>query len=106
MAQQLIDIGTTPNDGTGDQLRDAFDKVNDNDTELYGSVATNTADIASIQAGTGTVARATAPATAKGASGDTAGMIAFDTGFIYVCHTTWTDGVADIWHRAAIATWV
>lgn len=37
MAQQLINIGTTANDGTGDPLRTAFDKCNDNFTELYGS---------------------------------------------------------------------
>jgi hypothetical protein len=35
MAQQLIGIGAAPNDGTGDQLRTAFDKVNDNFTEVY-----------------------------------------------------------------------
>lgn len=37
MPQQIINIGTTANDGTGDPLRDAFDKCNDNFTELYGS---------------------------------------------------------------------
>jgi hypothetical protein len=37
MAQQIINIGTTPNDGTGDALRDAFGKVNDNFTEVYSS---------------------------------------------------------------------
>src|SRR6185369_8140187 len=35
MTQQTINIGTAANDGTGDPLRDAFDKVNDNFTELY-----------------------------------------------------------------------
>lgn len=35
MAKQVINIGTTANDGTGDPLRSAFDKVNDNFTELY-----------------------------------------------------------------------
>lgn len=39
MAQQTIDIGSAPNDGTGDPLRDAFDKANDNFTELYALVA-------------------------------------------------------------------
>jgi hypothetical protein len=37
MAQQTIDIGTVANDGTGDTLRNAFDKANDNFTELYAS---------------------------------------------------------------------
>ena len=35
MAQQTVNIGTTANDGTGDPLRDAFDKVNDNFNEVY-----------------------------------------------------------------------
>ena len=39
MAQQTINIGTAANDGSGDPLRDAFDKCNDNFTELYNDVA-------------------------------------------------------------------
>ena len=35
MAKQVINIGTVANDNTGDTVRDAFDKVNDNFTELY-----------------------------------------------------------------------
>lgn len=35
MAKQTINIGTIPNDGTGDTLRDGMDKANDNFTELY-----------------------------------------------------------------------
>lgn len=35
MAKQVIGIGTTANDGTGDPIRTAFDKANDNFTELY-----------------------------------------------------------------------
>ena len=35
MAKQTINIGTTANDGTGETVRSAFDKVNDNFTELY-----------------------------------------------------------------------
>ena len=37
MSQQTINIGSSANDGTGDPLRTAFDKINDNFTELYGS---------------------------------------------------------------------
>lgn len=36
MTQQTINIGSAPNDGTGDTLRAAFDKVNDNFDEVYG----------------------------------------------------------------------
>ncbi len=49
MAKQVINIGTTANDGTGDPLRSAFDKVNDNFTELY---TDDTGDVDSIIAGT------------------------------------------------------
>jgi hypothetical protein len=35
MAQQVIGIGTIPNDGTGDTARTAFGKVNSNFAELY-----------------------------------------------------------------------
>ena len=35
MAQQTINIVTTANDGTGDPLRTAFDKANDNFNEIY-----------------------------------------------------------------------
>ena len=36
MARQTINIGSSANDGTGDPLRTAFDKINDNFVELYG----------------------------------------------------------------------
>ena len=35
MAKQIINVGTTANDGTGDKVRDAFIKVNSNFGELY-----------------------------------------------------------------------
>lgn len=35
MAKQVINTGTVPDDGTGDNLRNAFVKVNANFTELY-----------------------------------------------------------------------
>ena len=39
MAQQTISIGSTANDGTGDSLRVAFNKINSMFTELYGETA-------------------------------------------------------------------
>ncbi len=36
MAKQTINIGSSANDGTGDPLRTAFTKINENFTELYG----------------------------------------------------------------------
>ena len=41
MAKQTVGIGTLANDGTGDPLRTAMDKVNDNFDELY-TATTNT----------------------------------------------------------------
>lgn len=42
MTQQVINIGTTANDGQGDPLRVAFEKINENFSELY-NLAGNTA---------------------------------------------------------------
>jgi hypothetical protein len=39
MAKQTINIGATANDKTGDPLRTAFGKINDNFTELYNLTA-------------------------------------------------------------------
>lgn len=38
MTKQVINIGTTANDGTGDPLRIAFDRTNDNFNELYNAL--------------------------------------------------------------------
>jgi hypothetical protein len=50
MAKQVIGVGAEANDGNGDNLRNAFIKVNDNFTELYDDDA---GDVSSIIAGTG-----------------------------------------------------
>ena len=41
MAQQTINIGAAPDDDTGDPLRTAFDKCNDNFDELYAASGGN-----------------------------------------------------------------
>ena len=38
MTIQTINIGNSPNDGTGDPLRSAFDKTNQNFVELYSNM--------------------------------------------------------------------
>ena len=38
MTKKIINVGTTPNDRSGDSLRSAFTKINDNFTELYTAV--------------------------------------------------------------------
>jgi len=60
MAKQTVGIGTEPNDNTGDPLRTAFDKINDNTDELYalfgdGSTLSISGD-ASISGGALTIA--------------------------------------------------
>ena len=42
MAKQTVNLGSSANDGTGDPLRTAFDKINDNFTELYSAGAAGT----------------------------------------------------------------
>ena len=42
MARQLVGIGSSANDGTGDTLRDGIDKVNDNLIEIYGKIGDGT----------------------------------------------------------------
>ena len=39
MAKLTINIGTTPNSRNGDPLREAFNKVNENFSELYGAIS-------------------------------------------------------------------
>ena len=86
MAKQTINIGSAANDGTGDQLRTAFDKVNDNFDELY---AIDSATVQSV------------PTVGIGASGDTAGMIAVDGSYLYVCTANY-DGSTAIWKKVAL----
>ena len=91
MARQAIGIGSTANDGTGDPLRTAFDKANDNYLELYMLQSDGTTAVA-------------APATAVGAAGDYAGKTAYDTSYFYVCFAAY-DGSTSIWRRSAHASW-
>ena len=49
MAYQEIDIGSAPDAGDGDPLRTAFTKINENSTELYGTLGT----LGTVYAGTG-----------------------------------------------------
>lgn len=48
MAKQVVGIGSTPNDGTGDTLRVGADKINDNFDELYTALGDGSA-LGSIQ---------------------------------------------------------
>lgn len=44
------------------------------------------------------------PVSSKGAIGDKVGMIAADSGYLYVCTADYTNGTPDIWSRTAITT--
>lgn len=79
MAQQTINIGTVANDGTGDPLRTAFDKINDNFTELYSDEST--AEVNSIVAGSGiSVDQATGTVTVTNDSPDQTVTLTASTG--------------------------
>jgi len=127
MVQQVLNVGSTANDGTGDPLRSAFIKVNQNFTELYGKGAaganfdftdntltsTNTnGNIEFNPNGTGSVVvqdnkfiieLSRTPASMVGQAGDVSGMIAWDSTAIYVCIGNY-DGSTAIWRKSALST--
>jgi hypothetical protein len=41
MTQEIINVGATPNDGEGDPLRTAFQKINNNFTQLFNTAFVN-----------------------------------------------------------------
>ena len=128
MAQQVINIGAAANDGAGDPLRQAFDKINDNFSELYAKgpaganfdltdndiQATNSnGGINLIPNGTGkvvveddslTILTSRTPASSIGVTGDTTGMIAWDSSYVYVCTANY-DGSTAIWRRSTLSVW-
>lgn len=86
MAQQLIDVGISANDGQGMPIRTAFIVCNNNFTQLFDRVKT------------------TPPGSPEGASGDAAGMIAWDNTYLYICVDDYTDGSTAIWQRVLFDT--
>ncbi len=85
MARQVINVGVTPNDGTGDPIRTAYIKCNNNFGELYSRLQENP------------------PTSAVGSPGDTAGMYAVGTNSglpsyqeFYYCFADY-DGSSEIW---------
>jgi plastocyanin len=107
MAKQIINIGASANDGTGDPLRNAFDKANDNFTEVYLALgnANNPIDLfdtngaldllgkphkVSFLYNTEALLEAVSPSTYHGAIGH-----AHDTGALYYAHGTWNKVLTD-----------
>lgn len=78
MALEIINVGTSPNDGTGDPIRTAFIKSNNN----FGLLNSR--------------AQPTPPANPVGSVGDQAGMYAYDSNYFYYCYADY-DGVNQIW---------
>ena len=70
MAKQAIGVGTSANDGTGDDLRSGALKINANFDEIYTALGSGTALSTGISA-TGSAVTLTAP-TINGAIGGTA----------------------------------
>ena len=50
MAKQSVNLGTSANKGDGDPLRTAFDKVNDNFTEVYSLLGAEGGDVDDVVA--------------------------------------------------------
>ena len=108
MAKQTLGLGTTANDHTGDSLRVAGGKINNNFNELYTALGNGTALAVATVAKTGsyndltnvppTAPALVAPPVSSTASGTT-GQISWDANYIYVCVNTNT------WKRVALTTW-
>lgn len=131
-----INVGASANDGTGDELRTAFIKVNANfdyisntgvttgnisataieatsltttanvtangatvgNIFIAGSADVNTVNSVSLNT-TGNVVFATSYVPATAVDGGTAGQIAYDADYVYICVAT------DSWKRANLAAW-
>lgn len=85
MTQQVINVGSVPNDGTGDPIRTAYIKCNNNFSELYSRVQTDP------------------PLSLVGSPGDVAGMTAYDENFFYYCFADY-DGSSVIWRALSNST--
>jgi hypothetical protein len=128
MPQQVINVGAAANDGTGDPLRQSFNKINANFSELYarGAAGSNLdlsnndieainsdGDINLIPSGTGkvgveddtfTIATSRTITDARGSPGDRQGMIAWDSYYFYVCTADYDDSTL-IWKRTELSNW-
>lgn len=92
MAKEVINVGVVPNDGTGDPIRTAYIKCNNNFTELYGRL------------------QSVPPTSPVGTAGDFAGMIAVGSnpllpsfGKFYYCIGDY-DGSSEIWKQVVGTT--
>ena len=100
MAKQVLGIGTSANDGTGDTVRVGIDKANDNFNELYGYV--------SIGATAGAAPSAAEVIAALGAAATNAAgwskRIRWDNGGTTYYGYVWTEGINYILHTGTKLT--
>ena len=82
MSQQIINVGSSPNDGAGDPIRTAFIKTNTNFTQLFA------------------LPNPTPPVTLIGKAGDVPGMYAYNSSYFYYCFGTY-NGSTVIWAQVA-----
>lgn len=78
MSQQIIDVGTAPNNGTGDPIRTAFILTNNNFSQLF------------------SLPNSTPPTSNIGNVGDVPGMYAWSSEFFYYCYGSYNGNTA-IW---------
>lgn len=95
-----INVGTSANDGTGESLRSAFSKINDNfsNISLIGFDAGNINCQGSIDIGANIYLSSSYVPSTAGSSG-TAGQLAWNSDYIFVCTATNT------WKRANLVAW-
>lgn len=93
-----VGVGSSANDGTGDDLRTAFQKVNSNFNVINGPgfIAGNISATSVEISGNVVVSNSYKPT--SNTSAGTAGQIVWDSGNIYVCVATNT------WMRAALTS--
>jgi len=101
-----INVGTTANDGTGDNLRAAFVKINDNFANIsdIGFDAGNINVQGSVEVDeyiqvNGNVILGNTYVPGSASDPGTAGQIVWDEDHVYICVDT------DTWKRANLASW-
>lgn len=78
MALEIINVGSSPDDGSGDPLRTAYIKCNNNFAQVFAR------------------AQPSPPPSPIGLPGDVAGMYAYDSTYFYYCYANY-DGSSQIW---------
>ena len=92
---ELVSVGISPNDGTGDSLRTSFQKMNNNVLSLVNVVSNTTFP-----------KQKSDDLTPLGRPGDIAGMIQYDDNFLYICTKNFVTGsTVAIWKRIPLSDW-